>query len=449
MLEKSYSRHEFGQTLARLVSPAHPVESIENLFGREEELSRIEKALYASGRHVFIFGERGVGKSSLAATAANQWQSSDNSYIDISCAPDSTIGSIIAAIVGHVLERNHLKATDFKKRLSIGAKWLNYTIEQSSRDASLATEITSVSDAVEILRELAQIHSESVVVVVDEVDRMASPNDVSNLADLIKQLGDKRVNIKFIFTGVGESLGEILGQHSSAFRQLETVELPRLSWDGRWAIAIHALSQFRVEIDRSIYIRIAAVSDGFPYYVHLIVEKLLWILFESSDLKRKVEWNDYFQAVDHAIAGISAELARPYERAVIQRSRDYELIVWATAADEWQGASLTEMYDQYSSIVEAIDEEDNPGKLSYQKFCSRVRNLQKDDYGSILRKGKRPGFYHYNEKMLRGYVRLQAEAHGIQIRGKDPIPSQREFMKVPAKSRGYRSSHPPKGVKLK
>lgn len=449
MLALRLPEYEFGEALARVVSPSHPIDSIENLFGREEELDRIRKAFFAPGRHVFIFGERGVGKSSLAATAAHQLQSSDNSYIDVSCCPESTLSSIMAAIAGQALGTSQFRKSELRRRISLGASWLNYSVERLESGHEELPDVKSVSHAVEILRELSELHSNTTAMVVDEVDRIASDIELEKLSDLIKQLGDKRVPIRIIFTGVGESLDEILGRHASAFRQLETIELPRLSWDGRWNIAISALNRFGVKIDRSIYIRIAAVSDGFPYYVHLVVEKLLWILFEADSVKSEVTWDDYMTAVDHAIAGIAAELARPYKCAVLQRARHYELVVWATAADEWQGASLNEMFQQYQKIIEQIADSDDSEALSYSKFCSRVRNLQREDFGSILRKGDKPGYYHYTEKMLRGYVRLQAEAHGVLIRGKDPVPSHREFMKVPARTRGYHSSHPPKGIGLK
>ena len=449
MLPVDLSEQAFGEALDRVVSPSHPIDSIENLFGREEELDRIRKALFAAGRHVFIFGERGVGKSSLAATAAHQLQSSDKSYIDISCSPESTVSSILTAITGQALGSSHFRKADLSQRFTVGASWLNYSAERFESGHQEMPEVKSVSHAVEVLRELCELHSETTVIVVDEVDRISSDIELEKLSDLIKQLGDKRVPLRMIFTGVGDSLDEILGRHASAFRQLETIELPRLSWDGRWDIAIAALGRFGVQIDRSIYVRIAAVSDGFPYYVHLVVEKLLWVLFEANGMRSNVIWDDYMRAVDNAIAGIAAELARPYKSAVLQRLRDYELVVWATAADEWQGASLNEMYQQYERIIEQIVDVEGSEPLSYTNFCSRVRNLQKSDFGSILRKGNKPGYYHYTEKMLRGYVRLQAEAHGVQIRGKDPVPSQREFMKVPARTRGYHSSHPPKGLRLK
>ncbi|VAW77177.1 hypothetical protein MNBD_GAMMA12-1544, partial [hydrothermal vent metagenome] len=71
MAISGYDYHTFGEKLNTLVFPSQPVHSEEYLFGRQKELERIKKALLASGRHAFIFGDRGVGKSSLAATAAS------------------------------------------------------------------------------------------------------------------------------------------------------------------------------------------------------------------------------------------------------------------------------------------------------------------------------------------------------------------------------------------
>jgi len=437
-----YDRDSFGKKLNEVVSASSPIFSIEHLVGRKNELDRIDKALLAPGRSVFIFGERGVGKSSLAATAANLKQSSDSEYIDISCAPDSTLNSVVASIASQALDRSRTETLTTKKKSGVTSKWLSYTREQHSTPIDLSSEIKYVSDAIEVLKEISQLHSESPVVVIDEVDRISNEEELDKFADLLKQIGDKRVGLKFIFTGVGNTLDGILGSHRSAIRQLETIELPRLSWNARWDIAIDALASFGITISRDIYIRIAAVSDGYPYYVHLIVEKLLWLLFEKPDVVTKVTWDDYFAALDIAIVSISAELSRPYDLATNQRSPDYEFIVWSTSADQWQGAFLSDMYSRYKSIVSQIGDS---LPLSYSKYQSRLRNLLKDDYGSILIKGKRQGFYHYKEKILRGYIRMQAEANRIEIMDEEAKANVENYMAIPAKKYGYFRSGAPRG----
>ena len=109
MAISGYTKDEFGQKLATVVNAATPIRSIQHLKGREQQLEEIERALFAVGRHIFIFGDRGVGKSSLAATAAYQYQSPDAEPIFVSGSPDDTFQSVIANIAVQALGRSKVE----------------------------------------------------------------------------------------------------------------------------------------------------------------------------------------------------------------------------------------------------------------------------------------------------------------------------------------------------
>lgn len=438
-----YDRHEFGKKLAQLVFPARPIHSIEHLFGREKELSRIEEALFASGRHVFIYGDRGVGKSSLAATAANQYQSSDSEYIDVSCSPDAKFSDVIANIAYQSISASRISKKSIKQKAGFSFKFLNLERANEITLRNLHDEIRSLIDAVEMLREVSIIHSETPVVVIDEFDRMGSEKERALFADLLKHLGDKRIEIKFIFTGVASTIDALLGAHESAIRQLETIELPKLSWDARWEIVTDAAQEFGIEVDRDILVRIAAVSDGYPYYVHLITEKLLWILFREEEVCSSVTKAHYHAAINEAINSISAELKKPYEKAIAQRSGDYEQVVWSTADSEWLHRYVKDMYSSYEYIMNQFTDKE---ALPPNKYGARIRSLKNEACGEILIPDpKKKGMYSYKEKMLRGYVRMQAEAHGIELIGEqsEAKPAQRSTVRA---SSGYFQSKVPSGV---
>ena len=57
MLSSWADRDSFGKELNKVLSPARPIQSVEHLRGRKKELLRIEKALFAHGRHIFIYGD--------------------------------------------------------------------------------------------------------------------------------------------------------------------------------------------------------------------------------------------------------------------------------------------------------------------------------------------------------------------------------------------------------
>lgn len=433
---------EFTNMLYSVVSPSEPISSIELLSGRSRELQRVTRALNVPGKNVFIHGERGVGKSSLASTSALIYQSSDKNYLDVSCQSDTTVLSLVCNIAMQATNQYKFEEKVKKISASINLRFFKIGREITESHSSINDKLLSIGDAIELLKEVALVYSEKTICVVDEVEKITSEAELEKLADLIKALGDKKVPIKFIFTAVGQTLESILGANSSTIRQLETIHLPRLSWDARWDIAINALKHFSVEIDEEIYIRLAAVSDGFPHYVHLITDKLLWILFDKEEQVSKVSWEDYSHALDATIEGIEADLARPYIKAVEHRAGEYEEVLWSTSIVEWQGADLRSMYSEYENI---IGQRSNSHKLDYQQYSARIRNLKKEEYGKILKQGRRPGHYMYEEKILRGYVRMQAEANNIEILNESQEQEVKKYISVSSRKTGYFASKPPKG----
>src|SRR6266404_3536527 len=92
------NRDDFIAILTRELYSSRPIDTFEHLRGRDKEMDAIDQALVAPGRHIFIFGDRGVGKTSLAQTAAYKYQSSDNEPIILGCEPKSTFVSILTRV---------------------------------------------------------------------------------------------------------------------------------------------------------------------------------------------------------------------------------------------------------------------------------------------------------------------------------------------------------------
>lgn len=439
-----YTKHDFGTKLSEVVSPSRPIRSIQYLKGRESQLDTIDRALFAPGRHVFIYGDRGVGKSSLAATAAYQYQSIESEPIFVSGSIDDTFKTVVANIANHALGRSRVEAVKRQSNMSFewrGLKW-GAGVEISTID--IATQIQSVGDATELLKQVAKQHSDKPIVVLDEFDTIAEQSERNKFAALLKQLGDQSVNLKFIFTGIGSTLEELLGAHQSAYRQLETVELPRLAWEARREIVVRAAEAFGLSVDDNVNWRIAAVSDGYPYYVHLIAEKMLWEAFYDEKIVNSLDPVHYQLGLRAAIQSISAELKKPYEQAVNFREQDYENVVWSTADGDDLLRSLSDMYEAYQVIVH---KRESGNELDRTKYSEYVRKLKEKSYGEILEQVKgRKGWYLYREKMLRGFVRMQAEANGIQLAGERIAPRQK--IHVPGNARtGYYGPSIPRGVR--
>lgn len=193
------------------------------------------------------------------------------------------------------------------------------------------------------------------------------------------------------------------------------------------------------------------MSDGFPYYVHLILEKLMWILWEKPEVVSDVDWEDFYNALNAAIKGSVAEFSKSYELALQQRTKDYEEVLWAIAAVDWQGDYIADMYKMYKVIFEHLKEMEDrsPKLLNSNQFSTRIKNLTKKNYGHILVPKYQQGFYTFREKMMRGYIRMQAEANRIEIAVITNEKNISNIINIPSKRNGYYRSVVPKGIKFK
>lgn len=417
-----YSKDAFGKKLATVVTAASPIRSIEHLKGRADKIEEIDRALYALGRHIFVYGDRGVGKSSLAHTAAYQYQSADAEPIIVSGGPDETFKSIIANIGIQALNRTKTETIKRQNSLTMEFRGLKWVKGEEVSAIDIASQIKTVGDATELLKQVASKHSQQPAIVLDEFDTIPFPEDRAKFAALIKQLGDQSIALKFFISGIGQSCDELLGYNPSAHRQLATIELHRLAWEARREIVQEAAGAFGLNVDNDVNWRIAIISDGYPYYVHLIVEKMLWEAFGSSEEPKTLSWAHYYAGLRVAIGEMNAELRKPYEKAVLLRQPEYEDVVWSTADGDDLILSLKDMRRSYQRI---IGKRESRPRLDDAKYNEIVRKLKQPAFGQVLEQvPQRPGWYVYKEKMLRGYVRMQAEANYVQLSGEREAPKQ-------------------------
>jgi Cdc6-like AAA superfamily ATPase len=180
MTISGFSKDAFGLRLNEVVFPSRPIRSVQHLMGRNDELEIIDQALYQAGRHIFIFGDRGVGKSSLGATAAYQYQSSDAEPIFVSGSIDDTFKTIVANIANQALGRSKLEIT--KRQENVGLEWrgLKWSSGVEISAMEIASQIQSVGDATELLKQVAAKHSEKPIVVIDEFDAIQNVDERNN-----------------------------------------------------------------------------------------------------------------------------------------------------------------------------------------------------------------------------------------------------------------------------
>jgi len=398
----------FSATLNAYLHPSAPVQSEEFLRGRKEQLVSIKKALVSSGRNVFIYGERGVGKTSVAQTAACLHQSSNADPIFIACDKDSTCFRICQTIARKLISQNPLQQKGSKSsKLSTKIGPFSAETQRAAEEGQIPLP-SSIDEAIELMAFSAKRHSYSPVVVVDEFDRLSHERERGFFGDLIKQVGDQSIGLKFIFCGVGSSLSDLLAGHESCFRYLSSVKLDRLGFDPRMEIIEAAAKALQIAVSRDYVIRIARISDGFPHYVHLIGNKMFWAAFEDESIE--VRSNHYTRGITEAINDVEPHLKEAYDKATKKYGNEYQYILWALADHPDFERRSTDIFESCTRIMNQL----GLVPLGRTLFNGRMRYLKRETHGNILR-ATRQGWYEFREPVLRGYCRLRAEDRGVQL----------------------------------
>lgn len=435
MTIRGFDRSGFENALQRTLSPTTPIRSVEFLRGRDQILEDIRRALVQPGRHVFVHGDRGVGKTSLAQTAAFEHQSSDANPIFVGCDNSSTFYRVALNIAQTLLNIGPISGKSVSSR-KVNVGWPGVVSVEMQRMIENGTvpEFKSINEAVSAIGFLASKHSSQPVVVVDEFERIRGAEERTLFADFIKQAGDQSVPIKLIFCGIGSALGDLLDSHHSCYRYLSSIHLSRLEFQPRLEIIKAASDALALTVEDTTRYRIATISDGFPHYVHLLTEKLLWQVFEDDNEIKVTLPHHYSAAVRAAVVDIEPHLKAMYEKATLKYKSDYATVLWAVADHHLLKRRSTDIFESYKRIARSMGEV----ALERERFNQRMNTLKRPAHGSIL-KANRQGWYEFREAVVRGYVRLQAEAAGAELGNEHPLDGRTPNVIADDGMRVYRS----------
>lgn len=405
---------EFIELRNTYLTSARPIESFERLKGRDDLFRNLTNALESPGRHAFIYGMRGVGKTSLAHTAAFKVQSAHGTPIIVSCDNRSNFENICESIIDRGVQVNELeKDGQFKINLNIIPGIVN--IEKSFKHNNAVFKgnynLKSATGMANLLDSITNNMKMGLVVVIDEFDQVKKRECHNQFSSLIKICSDQNIKIKFIFCGISKSVEELFDAHQSVHRQITPIEVYPLKLQSCIDIIAEASQALNIAISDNFKYRIAKISDGFPAFVHLIAEKVFTETFNLSLLE--ISSKTYTDGLDQAIIDSIFYFRKDYEKFAHLYTKHNEHILWAIAYDKLLNVNTDGVYTNYLDIASQL--RINP--ITRAQLSQRLSTLCKPD--SILTRIRRSNFS-FKEQMMRPYARLRAERVGIKLGPENP-----------------------------
>jgi uncharacterized protein len=409
------SDERLKEILSENLTPSDTIKTPDRLFGREKMLQRIDRAFSSPGRQIFIYGDRGVGKTSLALTSAFLHTGIENVPIYVMCGSTNNFSQTIQAIGNATIP-----VQDRVERLRPGSSF-NLSLagfgggmtDPARGGAGLAAP-QSLTEALDVIRYVAEKRSGTTIIIVDELERIQGDGEREKFAEFIRNIPELNADVRFIFCGIMHDIDELLKSHPSAGRILEAIELKRLHYSDLWKILTAVSEKLNIELQQEALIRVSQVSDGFPHYVHLIGEALFWSMFDDPNEVIRSGPDHFKAAITGALQRVEPALRVQYEKAIrkTRNTADYEEALWALADSTSDRRQITEIYE--SSYKWIMLKRPNRRMLERDQLNQRYLSMRKESHGHILA-WYGSGWFAFRENIMRGYVRMRAEAQGLDV----------------------------------
>ena len=384
---------------SQLFSPSTPLSESDLFAGRSSQIEKMFEATSERGKHVILFGERGVGKTSLAKLFSNFFPKTLRHIIAVreQCDPTDNFSSIWRKVF-----------KDIYVRMEEDGSQVTRPISDTLNDILTPDDVRRQLDGLFTPNQVP-------IVVIDEFDKVEDREASALMANTIKSLSDYGVNVTIILVGVADSIVELVGEHASVQRCIEQILMPRMEMPERKQVLAKIVPKLGMKIQADADWKIADLSRGLPSYIHS-----LGLYAVQSAIQRR--------SIQVLNSDVDAAISR-----VLERSQETVRQVYATAIHSNRADSL------YKEVLLAcaLAETNERGLFTPQAVCQPLTGILKRDKlveiaafqqhlkkfitaerGEVLvRKGRERAFqFRFSDPMMQPFVIMKGIEQGLVSR---------------------------------
>jgi Cdc6-like AAA superfamily ATPase len=303
--------------LLNAYTPARPVVDRRMFAGRTGIMQTLIHAIEEQRLHVVIYGERGVGKSSLLQLVSQAAKDARYLVAYIDCGQRSEFDETFRALAANIPLMFH--------------RAYGPTSIESERGDTLAgllgPEPITVGAATEAL---CRIEGTRVLLILDDFDHTGSEEFRYQIAELLKSLSDQAVHVQALIAGVPAELAKLVGHVPSLHRNVLAMQVPRMVAGEIRDLIRKGEAVSDVRFDAEAVHAIVAACAGSPYLAKLLSYRAA--LAAVEDGRRAINAHDVGASMQNAIDELRKTVSRPAQFQVDELTQRGRLAVLGALA---------------------------------------------------------------------------------------------------------------------
>jgi Cdc6-like AAA superfamily ATPase len=291
--------------LGQVFSPAAPVDKLKLFAGRAQQRADFIDAVLQRGRHAVLFGERGVGKTSLSSVIKEFLEKVGQTVLAprVNCDFTDTFSTIWKKVF------KEFRYIEERQKIGFGGE--SDAILHSVAEQVEGRDVTP-DDVRDVLSAVGQ--NRILIVIIDEFDRVAERMGTL-FSDTIKTLSDQSVPATLVLVGVADIVEALIREHESVERALAQIRVPRMSRDELNEIITLGLKDVEMTIQDDARARLVALSQGLPHYTHLV--GLYAARNANRENRLEISRSEIRAGVEEAVKNAQESIVATHHRAVM------------------------------------------------------------------------------------------------------------------------------------
>ncbi len=388
--------------------------------GRKKQIKQLADALRSEGSCPVIYGDRGLGKTSLGKQLHLIAEGNNAIFQHLNLTgyalPLSDVFCVVWVDCSDSIENSDQLLQRIINRLEQITRDTDASYEMTShmQTASIDLKVLKLEDRQTTERKRHQgftrLNLEDqlssalnsarkrtgrrILIIIDELDRM---KNTAGLAGLIKNTSS--TDVKFTLIGIAHNISALLADHVSLERNVRGVQIDPMLDEELNDIIANAEKVLRekgttISFEKEAKTRLVSAAGGYPWFIHVLGQDALVRAWDSGSPAV------LFDHVEHSIMGLPvntfAQHFSDIYRSSVRDSYPREMVLRLLAKWSDDDIPLSEIYPLCK-------------KLGVSNPSESKRNLLKRDYGEVLLvpPNHKRGIVRFRNNMFKRYVDLR------------------------------------------